>query len=325
MAETVKNIGVVAAGYAGTTAPTNKDLIWIDTSTPARVKKIYNYTTSIWEPHVSGVTSLVENLVANGTDLGGIANGTTVPAGTSLESVLRQATTKAVSPTYVQPSVSLDIVPYSEKVEAGTTIGHSLEATFFKNDAGIANNVVFKKNVADIYSDNLAPYYFLEPNYQISDGTVNYKATANYNEGATKSNNLASPDPTGKILAGSIDSEVTPIKGCRKAFYGVNKDLSIDGSIVRTLQNNILDPANETTFTITIPSGTTKVQFAYPASLRSVNVIKYVEGGLELKRIFKESSLNVPGENGFLAIAYRVYEYMPDAPFSTAVQYEVTI
>jgi hypothetical protein len=66
--------------------------------------------------------------------------------------------------------------------------------------------------------------------------------------------------------------------------------------------------------------------FAYPGNLYSVSSVKYVEGlNAEVKGIFTESSVEVEGANGFSPMAYRVYEYVPASPFSSAATYNVTI
>lgn len=49
MAET-KNLGTIMALWIGTTAPTNTNLIWLDTSLAIPLHKAYNPTTSNWEP-----------------------------------------------------------------------------------------------------------------------------------------------------------------------------------------------------------------------------------------------------------------------------------
>jgi hypothetical protein len=95
---------------------------------------------------------------------------------------------------------------------------------------------------------------------------------------------------------------------------------------VRGLSTSSLNPGNGTAFTINIPSGATHVSFAYPASLREVSTVKYVEGlNSEVKDVFTEASINVAGANGYSPIPYRVYTMIPAEPFSEAATYNVTI
>lgn len=59
MSETV-NLGLVAAIHVGTTPPTNKKLIWIDTSATPNVQKWYNASTTSWETFL--FSTLIDNI-----------------------------------------------------------------------------------------------------------------------------------------------------------------------------------------------------------------------------------------------------------------------
>lgn len=59
MSETV-NLGLVAAIHVGTTPPTNKKLIWIDTGATPNVQKWYNASTTSWETFL--FSTLIDNI-----------------------------------------------------------------------------------------------------------------------------------------------------------------------------------------------------------------------------------------------------------------------
>jgi hypothetical protein len=83
---------------------------------------------------------------------------------------------------------------------------------------------------------------------------------------------------------------------------------------------------NGTTFTLNITAGATSVKFAYPAALRDVSSVKYVElGNGEVKDTFILTNELVEGAVGFTSINYKVYTYIPAIPFGDAVTYSVTI
>jgi hypothetical protein len=66
--------------------------------------------------------------------------------------------------------------------------------------------------------------------------------------------------------------------------------------------------------------------FAYPDTLRDVSTVKYVEvANSEVKDVFTKTSVNVEGANTYTAIGYKVYRYVPNAPFPNAATYVVTI
>lgn len=55
----VENLGTIVAMRAGTTAPTNTQIIWLDTSEPIPLHKAYNPTTAEWEPFI--YLTLIDN------------------------------------------------------------------------------------------------------------------------------------------------------------------------------------------------------------------------------------------------------------------------
>lgn len=60
MAKVTKNLGIVKAIFVGTTAPTNTDALWRDTSLAIPVHKYYNQSTGLWEELINAV--LVDNI-----------------------------------------------------------------------------------------------------------------------------------------------------------------------------------------------------------------------------------------------------------------------
>ncbi len=77
---------------------------------------------------------------------------------------------------------------------------------------------------------------------------------------------------------------------------------------------------------IAIPQGTQKVTFAYPETIRDVLSVKYVEGmNVEIKDIFVKTVVNVEGAEGGNGINYKVYTYVPAAPFGANATYNVTV
>jgi hypothetical protein len=96
-------------------------------------------------------------------------------------------------------------------------------------------------------------------------------------------------------------------------------------SIVRALATASASPANGTTFTLSPVVGTTRVMFAYPASLRDVTSVIDSGTGYNIKESFTKVTYNVEGANGFTGISYKIYHFVPPAAFSAATTYSVTI
>lgn len=282
---------------------------------------------------ISSNDNVLENdIVADGVEADiGIPDGTTVLAGTSFEEWLSSFYRKANHPIYYIPSFS--ILPNSTSVESGTYINPSIIPTFIQQDAGNLNNYLLTRSIDGVgpvtLLDQATLTTYNQPNIQVSDGSnrIQYIASASYDEGATKNNNLGDPDPIGKILAGTL-IDTLYYTGYRKAFYGADTGSGIITNSVgiRALSGTYNNPQNGTVINITIPIGTTRITIAYPASLTDINSILYQElGNANVLDTFIQTTVNVDGANGYNAIAYKVYTYEPAIPFTTAATYIVTI
>lgn len=123
-------------------------------------------------------------------------------------------------------------------------------------------------------------------------------------------------------------NKTTTIKFERKTFYGTdsaNTAPYTTSAEVRALTGTKLGAKGGDTFSISIPVGTKKVVIAIPNTL-SVSSVKYVEGlNAEVKNVFSVSTVNVEGNNNYTGIDYKVYEYVPVAPFSAVCTYNVTL
>ena len=120
----------------------------------------------------------------------------------------------AVSPTYIPPTSSITNV--TQTAEVGSTLSISLTQTFTSNNAGALASQTIKKNGATVSTTNTFAESLVVP----SVNTL-YSGTVTYLEGLTKLNNLGIPDPTGKILAGTITSATRTITPIYPVFYGV--------------------------------------------------------------------------------------------------------
>ena len=273
-------------------------------------------------PGGSGSTSI--EITVSGNDVNSATVGTVYPVGTSYDAILTDMLGLPIPPTYFAPSLSLS-GSGSEDVEAGTILNPQLSATFNQNDAGAAQDLRIYKQ-GGLVATNSNPY--TDPAFQIGDENISYYAEQDHAEGPTKNNNQGTPDPTGKILATPppVTSNTVTYRGLRNAFYDDSLPAG-NSAEVRALTNTLLNPSNGSQFTIDIPINADRVVFAYPASLQDVSSVLYVElSNLDVKGTFGAPTLiNVEGANGHTAIQYKVYEFIPAVPFSTAATYIVTI
>lgn len=273
----------------------------------------------------TGSIRVSEDIQFNGVSQGSYADGSIIEKNTTLTEVLKKFVQKALAVTYTQPS--LTIAPTNSSLEAGSFVSPTIVPTFQQRDGGALTSYVLKHNGNTILSKT-ALETFAFPNTQLADGaSIVIQATASYEEGLTKSDNMGVPQPTGKVMAGSKTASLT-YTGIRLAFYAADTATAtpLNSADVRGLALNRLNPINGTSFLINIAPGTKRIVIAYPGTLRNINSIKYVElGNAEVKDTFVLSNVNVEGLNGFTAIGYKVYVYTPSVPFNAAATYNVTI
>ena len=269
--------------------------------------------------------------LGSGVGLGGFAAGDEITEDMTLAEFAKKLLMKQVPPTYTQPSISISRSggTANGNVEIGTNVSVSLSASYTQNDAGALTSIQFKKggsNVGEASSTSPATY---TETLNAFDTAVSYTATASYEQGPVKNDNLGQPYPTGQIPAGSKTSSTISFSPYRKGFYGAvtSKDAAIDSAFVRSLSSSTSSaPAQGNTWTIQIPVGTLRVAFAYPATLRDVNSVKDVNGlNAEIKTAFTMSTVSVEGANGYEGINYKVYVTDFANPTDTANSYTVQI
>lgn len=295
----------------------NQEIGWID-----RNGEIVISTTRTQNPiQINGVTGL------------GLNNGETIPAGKSLDEIVRMLVQKAVPPTYNKPSVSIVKASNgtaSGNYEAGTTITPALTATFTKNDAGDLTKISMLKGSTEVGSDTTSPYAYAGNAFVLGDETISFKAQATYGDGVVKNNNLGTPDPSGQIKAGTVESSFYNYVGQRNLFYGtgVGEVPELTSDTIRSLSNKKLNPTNGTQFKINVAVGQQYIIAAYPSTLRDVQQIKYEEANdASMATNFTRVTVDVAdargGDNG--KVSYTVIYYYMAVPAAAPMTFTVTI
>lgn len=269
----------------------------------------------------------------NGTSLGALANGATIPAGVSMDEFLAMITEKAIAPTYNAPSTSIAQGTGGTKngnYEAGTTITPVITATFNQKDAGNLTNLQVFKGSEEVGNSGSSPYTYSGDDFVLGDVTVSYTAKSTYEAGAIKNDNTGKPNATGAIGAGSKTSSAYSFTGQRNLFYGtgVGDVPTVTSDMVRGLAKSELNPSQGKVFNISVNVGQQYVVFAYPATLRDVNQVMYVEtNDTGMAGSFTKTTIDVAdargGTNGLKS--YKVYTYGMAKPAAAAMTFKVTI
>lgn len=269
------------------------------------------------------------NLGAGGT-VGGLKTGDTIKVGTNLDDLIKLLTQKSVPATYTQPGVTCRVSAGTNagSYEVGTEIRTTLQGIFTKNDAGALTQIEILKNGQQVNTGAESPLTSDEQVFTIGDETVTFTTKATYGEGEIKNDNLGQPSPNGHIQAGNKVSSGISFVGKRKLFYGtgVGAVPEVTSEMVRGLSSNHLNPNNGYSFNINIAQGQQYVAFAYPATLRDVSQVMYVEtNDTGMASSFTKKQISVQGANGATGADYKVYTYGMATPASAAMTFKVTI
>lgn len=273
-----------------------------------------------------------EAITVNGVTGLGLANGSVIEAGKSIDEIVKMLVQKAVPATYTKPTVSLanNGGTAANSYEAGTTITPKLRATFSKNDAGDVSSIVIKKGSEEVANGITSPLDYAGDAFVLGDETVSYTATAAYAAAPVKQDNLGNESTDNWFDAGSVNSSAYPIIGKRNTFYGtgVGDVPSLTSDFVRGLTNKKLGAAAGTSFSVNVAVGQQYIVIAYPATLRDINNVTYVEANDSgMASSFTKSTVQVADargeENGM--IDYKVYTYAMAVPAAAAMTFKVTI
>lgn len=273
-----------------------------------------------------------ESIVVNGVTGLGIPNGATIAAGTSLDEFVKMVVQKAIPATYNKPSVSIanNGGQASGNVEAGTAISPKFKATFTKNDAGDLTSIVIKKDGTEVANGTESPITYTGEDIVIGDETITFSASATYGDAPVKNNNLGQESTENWFAGGTVNSSNYAITGKRKLFYGtgVGSVPEVTSDMVRGLANSKLAPSTGTSFTINVSVGQQYIVIAYPASLRDINNVTYVEANDSgMASSFTKTTIDVAdargGDNG--TMSYKVYTYAMAVPAAASMTFKVTI
>ena len=294
----------------------NREIGWIDKDGNTVIS-----TSRTQEPiTVNGVTGL------------GLADGATVPAGTSFDELVKMLIQKPIPASYTAPTVSIanNGGQASGNVEAGTSITPKLKATFTQNDAGDLTSIAIKQGSTDVATGTTSPLTYTGEAVVIGDESITFSAAASYNAAPVKNNNLGQESTENWFDAGTVNSGNYTITGKRNLFYGtgVGAVPTITSDFVRGLVNTKLAPYQAYSWNINVDVGQQYIAFAYPADLRDVNNVTYVEANDSgMATSFTKTTIDVAdargGENGLKS--YKVYTYAMAVPAAAGMTFKVTI
>lgn len=268
----------------------------------------------------------------NGVSLGALSDGDIVPENTSIDDLVEMITKKAIPATYVKPTliISNNGGQASGYVEAGTSIAPRLRASFAQNDSGGLRHISILQGSNVVANGTSATLDYAGGEVVIGDETITFTASATYDDAPVKCNNLGAESKENWFAGDTIDSAPYNISGKRHLFYGagVGELPTLTSDVVRGLGNKKLAPTQGYSFNIPVDIGQQYIIISYPATLRDISKITYVEandGGM--LDSFDKTTLEVAdargGANGM--VTNKVYTYAMAVPAAAPMTFKVDI
>lgn len=277
--------------------------------------------------HTLGSSKTKAPIKVTGTSLGGIADGSTIEAGTSLDDFLKKLLVKRIPASYTKPTLSLGTSVATTPQEVGSVINPNLTATFAQNDAGALTNLKISKGGTQLVQGTESPLTS-QQEITFADEAVKFRATADYAQGAIKNDNLGEQSPAGRIEAGSIQSNELVFQGKRKSFAGagVGQLPELNSVNIRKFTSRGLGLGKGSKFDILVDAGQQHIVIAYPAIVGDIAQIRYEEGNdNNMAANFQKQTIQVAGHNNFTPVNYNVYTYVMDVPAAAKITFKITL
>jgi len=297
----------------------------------------------------SAIGRLTETVVTD-LEVGNISAAQIIPEGTTFQEFVEAMFIKTFFPTFTAPSITTVSSSIGTSVEAGTE-GLTVTVTFLSGTInGQTVNGVWNPSLAQNTRSGLltgGQIFDAQVNSRsatnqiaatsatriILDGNNVFNVRADYEQGPqpkdSRGNDFSTPLP-----AGSVTSSVT-VAGRRRGFWGAETGPTgapTTSNEIRALPSNVLNPAVNTSYTINIPVGATRITFAYPVSLGLANgsgsepAFKDMTNNFDYTSEFgSPTTVAVEGANGFAAVNYYVYSYTPAVPIPGAFSLRLII
>lgn len=287
----------------------------------------YVYTNNTWVAFDGNVSAenvyfpadLMTNYAVGKVTL---TNGqaTVAAAGKNVTDVWKAIFQEYKAPVTTQPSVTVS-KPTATVVEVGTTYTPvylaTLNAGKYSYDAS-TGVTASSWSVTDTLGHTSEANSGQFDSFVVEDST-SYKVTAvaTYEAGAIPHANDGTEYPAGQIAAGTKTGTSAAVTGYRAGFYGAlsgDNTVEVTSDLIRGLTKTTTAPKTGAVWTIPVPAGTTRVIFAYPATLADATSVKDVNGmEAEIKTAFGTGgvpeTIDVEGYGGYTAIPYKVYVY----------------
>lgn len=157
------------------------------------------------------------------------------------------------------------------------------------------------------------------------DTNYRFSVSIKHSSGITPYTNLGNPSKTQSgISAGTKIGYSSRITGYRCSFAKAFADEPQTSFTEEFIKTNTVGQV-ENSFEIPITTLNKEVIIAIPSNKTLIEVLDVNYNSTDLKNNFEMTTCMVGGVNGYSPIEYKVYYYIPDAPFTVNNTYKITI
>lgn len=253
--------------------------------------------------------------------LGKLNAGDKIPAGTSLENVLKAILCGTTTPKYTAPNIIIhNDGTGGGTYETGTMISPVISITWNQNDAGDMTHLEILKNGASIDDINASfdgsdpsEFSYAPVAEALPDSGLSFNAKVTYGEGPIKTDSFGNPVSEGHIEAGTVMGSNIGFIARRKTFWTSNdgsQSITFTSDAIRAFENSELGIRNGDKV-LTFPKESRYIAFALPATKKLTAVHSDQLPSLTLEN-FAVSNTQVAdargGDNGLMD--YTCYLYI---------------
>lgn len=221
---------------------------------------------------VGGTSKISRNIIVQvpGGSLGGYENNDILAQDTDQTDAWEKLLRSGGAVTYALPSATLTRTPAGTK-EIGEKLNLNFALSYNQRDAGALLAAQIFRGTTMIGATNP----FLLEDFVAGPVEVEFYAMAQYATGPVKSDALGNPQPTGRILAGSVKSNTIKEKGYHKIWVGPVVQAPTAGHQVRTILTGVFTNALVDGKYLILNTGTVDVRYAVvlPPDVELVSVL----------------------------------------------------
>lgn len=303
LAGSYTQIGNWTKSASGTATKSTKGKSWADVWKEITTATVQPTITA--QPAVSGFALTGAGAKEAGTKLASAAFGTAVLSAGSYSAFPNQVATGIKAKSYSVARVT--------NVAAMNTVVATAAS-------GTDNNGTNGFIIGDKGGDNVV-------------SSLAYKVTVAYDKGNQAKDNLGNPsNPAVAIPAGSKEQTTSAYTCYRNIFYGGVSDATpLQGAAITSAKVRSLTKSNNAysarTLTVNVPAGATAVYIACINGKTGVTkVINETALNADVTSTFtKQANVMVEGAEGYAAVAYNVWYFVPAVPYANAAVLKVTL